>query len=69
MAASLDRSLVERQVAESQRTDAHYYRVARLGYDVTTGETDKGALQRWAAKRSKATRDRLFSLIGNNQKD
>lgn len=54
----------ERAVAEGQRADAHYYAVARRGYDSTTGENDPASLQRYAAKRSRQTRQRLFDLIG-----
>ncbi len=49
-------------VKEGQRTDAHYYEVARRGYDATTGERGP-RLQVFAAKRSKQTRDRLFLLV------
>lgn len=51
-------------VAEAQRTDKHYYTVARLGCDCTTGDVNKAALQRYAARRSRQTRERLLALIG-----
>jgi hypothetical protein len=47
----------------TQRSDAHYYDMARFGYDCTTGERDKAALQRFAAKRSQQTREKLFALV------
>ncbi|MDX3929112.1 MAG: hypothetical protein QHC90_25340 [Shinella sp.] len=55
------------RIAEGQRTDEYYYLVASRGFDVMTGETDAAALQRYAAKRSRQTRDRLFSLIAASQ--
>lgn len=50
-------------ISESQRTDRHYYAIARAGHDCTTGETDQGALQRYAAKRSRRTRQALFAAL------
>lgn len=57
------RELLERQISEGQRLDKHYYDVARSGYDCSTGETDMAALQRYAARRSRPTRERLLALV------
>ena len=51
-------------IVEAQRLDRHYYAVADRGYDFTTGEKDKAALQRYAARRSRQTRERLLALVG-----
>lgn len=48
---------------ESQRTDRHYYGVAMFGYDPTDMQASKADLQRFAARRSRQTRARLFALI------
>lgn len=49
-------------VAECQRLDRYYYRVARDGYDATTGERGP-LLQTYAARRAKGTRELLTTLI------
>lgn len=60
-------SIEEMCISESQRTDSHYYDIAVLGNDPTTGESDKPALQRYAARRSRQTRSRLISLIESRE--
>lgn len=56
-------------VKEGQRLDDWYYFVARRGYDCSTGERDEANLQRYAAKRSRMTRKRLFEIVGGNDED
>ena len=61
--AAAPSGMTDLQVAESQRLDRWYAAIAAAGYDATTVETDKAALQRYAARRSRTTRERLFGLI------
>lgn len=56
---------MRKKIAFMQHRDADYYARASAGYDCTTGERDKGVLQKFAARKSQDTRQALFSLVGD----
>lgn len=56
-------SFEARCITEEQRLCRYFYSVALKGHDPLGPHESKAELQRYAAKRSKATRARLFALI------